>query len=185
MHAAARWSLIFAAGLGLGFALVRGGQLDRHLPALTERFGLLRAAAPVAEGTAGAADPIRELPGPDWVRVRAGAPSRAPRIEFEPEPEPLSFSNPASEGAEPGELLTPAAVQGSAAPVAPTAPAVVRRRVEPGTTLSEMLLAHYGRQGPRLARQVARFNGLASPDAIRAGRELELPPLDVLERMVD
>jgi hypothetical protein len=168
---AARWSLLVAASLATGFFLVRSGRVDRFL---------VRAAPPAPESpippeVTSAASDARPLPGPEWGRVVAGTPSRAPRrfvelLELPP-------FEPPSEAAS----VAPSPVSTARADV-PKDGATKRVRIEPGVTLSEILLAHYGRQGPKLAAAVARHNGLASPDAVRAGREIELPPIALLER---
>ena len=47
--------------------------------------------------------------------------------------------------------------------------------VQPRDTLGVICLEHYGTSKPKLVEAVARYNGLASPDSIRAGRVLLLP----------
>lgn len=52
--------------------------------------------------------------------------------------------------------------------------------VQPGQTLSGLAHLHYGEHGRELLRALARHNGLADPDALRAGALLRLPPLERL-----
>lgn len=169
MRAAARWTCIFGAGLAVGYALVASGRVDRFFT------GDVVAAVAAIDPAPVEADP--PLPGPDWARVIAGAPSRAPRLLVDIEPLPEPWTPP--DEPEPAVDEAPASPEPFGSP-APPPPTIARRRVEPGLTLSEILLEHYGRQGPKLAAAVARYNGLADPDAVRAGRELELPPLEAL-----
>lgn len=187
MGVAARWSLFLAAGLAVGYLLLRSGHADRFLPEVAAVLDLELGSAAAEDGdgalaTAGEAP----LPGPAWARVRAGASSGAARIEPWPTAPAASAAAappPEQEGDSDGllhdleELPAPAASQTDAQD---SAPQVVRRRVEAGLTLSEILYDHYGRQGPKLAGAVARYNGLSSPDKVRAGSELELPSLEVL-----
>ncbi|MBI1380073.1 MAG: hypothetical protein GC161_03155 [Planctomycetaceae bacterium] len=186
MGVAARWSLFLAAGLAVGYLLLRSGQADRFLPEVAAVLDL-ELGSP-GDGGAGALAAAGELPlpGPSWARVRAGASSGAARIEpwpTAPAASTAAASPPDEEGQldEPlGELeeLPTALAPEVGAAGAPDA--AVRRRVEAGLTLSEILYEHYGRQGPKLASAVARYNGLSSPDKVRAGSELELPSLEVL-----
>ena len=54
--------------------------------------------------------------------------------------------------------------------------------VEAGQTLSKIAKAHYGSAARDLVGALARYNGLADENALRAGQRLKLPPLDQLER---
>jgi len=109
-------------------------------------------------------------------RVLIGAPSGAapiPREESIPHnAQPMSYEE------EPREReLAPAP------PTAP-APAPVRLTVRPGSTLSALCQEFYSdTERPPLTQvveAVARWNGLASPNDLRAGQVLELPPLSSL-----
>ncbi len=53
--------------------------------------------------------------------------------------------------------------------------------VKPGQTLSQIALDHYGQCPEELVRQLARYNGLESPDALRAGDSILLPEAERLE----
>lgn len=52
-----------------------------------------------------------------------------------------------------------------------------------GRTLGHLAQDHYGRGGSRLAAALATYNGLSSPDRVRAGQELRLPPREELEAL--
>jgi nucleoid-associated protein YgaU len=52
--------------------------------------------------------------------------------------------------------------------------------VQPGQTLSGLAHLHYGEHGGQLLRALARHNGLADPDQLRAGAVLRLPPIETL-----
>lgn len=54
--------------------------------------------------------------------------------------------------------------------------------VEAGQSLSKIAAAHYGTAPSELIAALARYNGLSSPDELREGQRLRLPPLDVLLR---
>lgn len=183
MGVAARWSLLLAAVLAVGYLLLRSGHADRFLPEVAAVLDLELGSpegdpALAASGEGPLPGP---LPGPSWARVRAGASSGAERIEPWPTAPAAAAQPPEAEGdgeapLEDLEELPAPAETGAG----DSAPKVTRRRVEAGLTLSEILHQHYGRQGPKLASAVARYNGLTSPDKVRAGSELELPSLEVL-----
>lgn len=116
-----------------------------------------------------------ELPGIP-ARVLIGAPSGAAPIQREdPTPGyvPLVTFEEELRGAD----------QAPSPPVTP-APASVQLTVRAGSTLSALCQEFYsGTDRPPLTRvveAVARWNGLASPDDLRAGQALELPPLSSL-----
>lgn len=52
--------------------------------------------------------------------------------------------------------------------------------VAEGQSLSSIAAAHYGSAPAELLEALARYNALASPDELRIGQRLELPPLDLL-----
>jgi nucleoid-associated protein YgaU len=107
--------------------------------------------------------PATELP-PGWGSVVLGAPSGALPPAAEPRA-PAPAPNPAP---------------------APEAPPPQARSFEltvsPGQSLSTICKEHYGTASVALVGALARFNGLASPDALRAGQKLELPPLEKLQK---
>jgi nucleoid-associated protein YgaU len=55
-----------------------------------------------------------------------------------------------------------------------------RHEVQRGESLSVICQRHYGSARPSLVRALASYNGLADPDDLRAGRVLELPPVEAL-----
>ena len=101
--------------------------------------------------------PAAELP-PGWGSVVLGAPSEA----LPPPPQPAPPSQP-----EPQPV--PAAAEQELV-------------VEPGQSLSMLCKAHYGTASVALVEALARFNALSSPDALRAGQTLRLPPLETLQK---
>jgi len=111
-------------------------------------------------------EPVPALP-PGWGSVVLGAPSGAqPPAQLQP---PAPAPAPAPE------------------PQAPTAPEPPAARefeltVSPGQTLSKICKEHYGTASVALVEALARFNQLASADAVRAGQKLRLPPLATLQK---
>lgn len=81
---------------------------------------------------------------------------------------------------EPGWRPEPAAPAPS--PAAPIEPPAAERehQVKPGETLSEICLRHYG--DVSLSDELARYNGLGNPNALRAGHRLRLPATAELGR---
>jgi len=66
----------------------------------------------------------------------------------------------------------------SAPPAAPLADFVLE--VGAGQSLSKIAHAHYGHAPVELVEKLARYNGLADPNALRAGMQLKLPSLERL-----
>jgi len=124
-------------------------------------LALLRRAEPAPAPAAAA--PSSELPQ-GWGSVVLGAPAGA---------------LPPAEGAQPQPAPAPAP---SPAPP-PAAPAAREFElvVSPGQSLSTICKEHYGTASVALVAALARFNGLSSPDAVRAGQKLKLPPLETLQ----
>jgi nucleoid-associated protein YgaU len=112
------------------------------------------------------APPARSDLPPDWGSAVFGAPSGA---------EPYApDAQPAAPTAAPSPMPAPA----------PT-PATAREFelvVSPGQSLSAICKEHYGTASVALVEGLARFNGLKSPDALRAGQQLKLPPLETLQK---
>ena len=52
--------------------------------------------------------------------------------------------------------------------------------IQPGQSLWKIAQSHYRRQDTALLEALARYNRLVSPDALRAGQQLHLPPLEKL-----
>ncbi|MCB9915766.1 MAG: LysM peptidoglycan-binding domain-containing protein [Planctomycetes bacterium] len=112
-----------------------------------------------------------------WRRLTVGRPSGAPPLE-------LGDGWWTEEAAEelPPEA-TPLAEEDAVDPVAPHAapqPRVFVYTVRAGDVLSRLCEERYGTGRPPVPQRVAEYNGLSSPDAVRAGTELRLPPWDVL-----
>ena len=127
---------------------------------------LRRDEAPAAEPAA-SVHPATELP-PGWGSVVLGAPSSAlPPAEAPPQAVPE----------------TPAAPSPAAPPEPePAAEREFELTVSPGQSLSTICKEHYGTASVALVEALARANGLKSPDAVRSGQKLVLPPLAKLQQ---
>jgi nucleoid-associated protein YgaU len=108
---------------------------------------------------------VPELP-PDWGAVVLGAPSGA---------EPYA---PAAQPAAP----TPAPPPAPAPAPTPATAHEFELTVSPGQSLSSICKEHYGTASVALVEALARVNGLKSPDALRSGQKLRLPPLETLQK---
>lgn len=106
----------------------------------------------------------------EWSLLVLGRPSGAPPL--------VDGSGPAAPG--PGE----GADDGAAAADAPEPEYAPDARYEvlSGDHLGGICQRHYGTARPALVEAVARYNALASPDAIRAGSILLLPDRGLLGR---
>ena len=102
-----------------------------------------------------------------WSTLVLGGSSGAPPIPAPERPPGVDWEEPASEGGE-----APRAV-----PFQPD----YRYEVQPGDVLGVICQRHYGTAKPRLVEAVARYNELASADAIRAGVVLLLPDRELLD----
>ncbi|MCC6406173.1 MAG: LysM peptidoglycan-binding domain-containing protein [Planctomycetes bacterium] len=60
-------------------------------------------------------------------------------------------------------------------PQEPAEPADFELVVQPGASLSKLAAAHYGTSKKELVDALARYNGLASANALQAGQTLKLP----------
>jgi nucleoid-associated protein YgaU len=111
-------------------------------------------------------EPVPALP-PGWGSVVVGAPSGAqPATDVQPRvPAPAPAPQPA-----PPPLPEPQAAR------------EFELTVSPGQTLSAICKEHYGTASVALVESLARFNQLASADAVRAGQKLRLPPLATLQK---
>jgi nucleoid-associated protein YgaU len=120
-------------------------------------LALLRRAEPPPAGP----QPAAPLP-PGWGSVVLGAPSDALPPAAAPQP-----------------------AQPAPAPVPQPEPPAAREfelSVSPGQTLSTICREHYGTASAALVAALARFNGMASADALQAGQKLKLPPLATLQK---
>lgn len=78
----------------------------------------------------------------------------------------------------------PAARPASGAAPVPTSAGADRLRhhvVQSGESLSKICAAYYGTARKDVVEAVARANGLSSPETVRAGQRLVLPPLTELK----
>lgn len=112
-----------------------------------------------------------------WGEITIGRPSGAEPIDLEGLiPPPDREEEESGQGLKSGG--TPAGDELS--PPLGYRPADFLYTVPEGRVLSKICEDFYGTSRPPLPARVAEYNGLASPDALRAGRELRLPPKEVL-----
>ena len=113
-----------------------------------------------------------------WVEVILGAPSGADPIRV-----PLWYTRPADEQLDLAESAPDAGNLEEHPTFLPTPgrPPDFELEVGPGQVLSRIAVHHYGTSRPRLVEALARYNGLDSPDKLREGQRLRLPPIEDLE----
>jgi nucleoid-associated protein YgaU len=128
-------------------------------------------------------------PESGWIEVVVGAPSGA-----EPLPVPAAMpaglttapGQAAPQHTEPGPALqaTPAVqapADGLPPPLAePEGLPDFRLQVSAGQVLSRIARDHYGTAAVALVEALAAYNGMESPDQLREGQVLRLPPREVL-----
>ena len=117
---------------------------------------------------------------PGWGSVVVGAPSGAAPLGDE---DAGSGAAPQAPAPGPGKAPSgPASAPGAPAPAKPLPPTAhaFELSVAKGQTLSTICKEHYGSARVELVQALARANGLASPDAVREGQKLTLPPLEEL-----
>ncbi len=86
-----------------------------------------------------------------------------------------AYAAPARDAVRPQPLQ----VGPSPAPAAP-APSPNEWTIAPGQSLSMICKQHYGSARLEVVDAVAKHNGLASPDLVREGQKLDLPPIEAL-----
>ena len=101
-----------------------------------------------------------------WAHVVIGGPTAV-------EPVPSGNSQPSA----PPPSSEPAGI-----PQVPATTADFEVIVEPGQSLSKIARGHYGTAPVALVRELARYNGLADENGLRAGQTLRLPPIEQLTR---
>jgi hypothetical protein len=113
-----------------------------------------------------------------WGRIVIGRPSGADPIEL---PEPIA--DPAEGRGTPRfrrtDEKTPEETK-AVQPVTPPPPADFEYLVPGGRVLSKICEEFYGSGRDPIPATVATYNGLASPDELRAGKTLKLPEWEVL-----
>jgi hypothetical protein len=127
-----------------------------------------------------------EAPPEGWSVVTVGRPGGGePFGATSPAPTPARApGSPA--GAAPAKTPPPAAPQ-APSPSTP-APSQLQPQggdssawlVEPGQSLSGICSTRYGTARAEVVDAVARHNGLSSPDLVRQGQRLDLPPIERL-----
>lgn len=133
-------------------------------------------------GPAETAATFQEEPG--WGSVIVGAPSGAAPLAEDDAPVPTAPASAPAAGthAPDAAARTPAAPAPGGAPAPPLPPTAhaFELTVAAGQTLSTICKEHYGSARLELVQALARANALASPDALREGQKLHLPPLEEL-----
>ena len=126
-----------------------------------------------------------ETPAEGWSVVTVGrpgggepyGPSATPRP---PAPAPAAGTATAPTPAPASKATT--GPSGSSNPAASTpttaAQSATAWTVEPGQSLSRICSTRYGTARVEVVEAVARHNGLASPDLVREGQRLDLPPIE-------
>jgi hypothetical protein len=115
-----------------------------------------------------------EAPAQGWSVVTVGRPgggepygaSAAPRPSA-PAPAANPATAPSGSSSQPSPVAQPSTVQGTTV-----------WTVEAGQSLSRICSTRYGTARAEVVDAVARHNGLASPDLVREGQRLDLPPID-------
>ncbi len=115
-----------------------------------------------------------------WGLVVVGRPSGAEPVAAGPQTLPDAAPADADAASAPPTFEGPADAEAWIAERAAALPDF-ELEVRAGQTLSQIALDHYGRCGEDLVDRLARYNGLASPDALRAGDAILLPELERLE----
>ena len=156
--------VLFAAGLVAGLAVMQPELL---------REGWERISSQRAEASGESLPSPTDGPAGDaWVRVRVGLPESGSAAQEEPTP-PRPRNPEAAAGG--GGSARPAPAPPSAG--GPIHESVV---VEPGATLWGLADRHYGRTDGELLDALSRHNHLESPDELRVGRRIWLPPIEDL-----
>ncbi len=119
----------------------------------------------VTVGRPGGGEPYGPSPAP-----RPPAPATATGTATAPTPAP-----PQRPTSSPGSSAQPTSVPQTPKPAAQGATAWT---VEPGQSLSRICSTRYGTARAEVVDAVARHNGLASPDLVREGQRLDLPPIE-------
>ncbi len=107
---------------------------------------------------------------PRRTRLIVGRPSGRPAFDVPFGPPPPLPSPPADDRVT-APAATPPAVDYAPAPWEP----VFEVEVRPGKVLSVLCQEFYGTARPSVVQRVAEWNGLKSPDQLRAGQRIELP----------
>jgi hypothetical protein len=142
------------------------------LSTLWHRSEMRRMHAGSSTGEVQAASPREHAPG--WGEVIVGRPSGAEPVLVEPAAPPLSAARrlrPPGRGTE-GELPAEPPPEGDDR----KDPRDWELEVRDGDVLSRIVRVHYGRVSPELEQRLAEYNGLSSPDKLRVGQTLYLPP---------
>ena len=120
-----------------------------------------------------------EAPAEGWSVVTVGRPGGG-----DPYGAPTPTRAPASVGtsAAPTSASPPPQVSASPAITTPEPSGAGSKEwiVEAGQSLSRICAARYGTSRPDVVDAVARHNGLSSPDLVREGQRLDLPPIERL-----
>lgn len=126
---------------------------------------------------------VRQDLGEGWSRVVLGRPGGGEAYRVSARTQPAQAHSDPVEPRVGSTAPTPVAssTASSAQASAGTAMAKTERViVRPGQSLSRICREHYGTARVDVVEAVAGHNRLASPDLLRAGEELDLPPLEEL-----
>ena len=119
----------------------------------------------------------REEREEQWSEITIGRPSGAEPIDLGSQPPPPAEEDgPVRAGEGNGALEN----GDQLSPPSDYRPADFLYTVPEGRVLSKICEDFYGTGRPPVPERVAAYNGLASPDALKAGAELRLPPWEVL-----
>jgi nucleoid-associated protein YgaU len=155
-------ALLLACGFGAAALWQREhfARIDAERRALEAEQDAL--AAPTPSGTLSAGQAVLVIGRPSGAQALA----RPAAIE-DPPTEPAAEVQPPSDPDQPAgsSLLDDSELE-----------------VQPGQTLSGIAHLYYGKHGAALLSALARYNGLADANSLRAGAKLRLPPLEVLEQ---
>ena len=145
--------LLILGGLFLMAAAWQRNQTEELRAERSQRYGIPE-------------DPAGEEPG--WDTLVLGRPSGAQPIPS------AERQDPAWENWTDPDVATQSEAQ-------PPVLQEYRYEVQSGDVLSRICAKHYGTSRASLVNAVAHYNGLGSPDAIRAGKIILLPDPELLE----
>jgi len=118
-----------------------------------------------------ASGPLGTIPA-GWAHVVIGGPAAV---------DPIA---PATSSAQVGAGTSSEAAPSEPPQAAEAAPSTADFEVvvEPGQSLSKIARNHYGTAPVSLVKELARYNGMADVNSLRAGQKLRLPPIEQLTR---
>ncbi|MFT7485214.1 MAG: hypothetical protein ACI9F9_001061 [Candidatus Paceibacteria bacterium] len=115
-----------------------------------------------------------------WGKIHIGRPSGAEPLELEQPVMVHGFNEDQANAPELPSLFGSEVHAGDGPTLAPQVPKDFEYIVPAGRVLSQICEDFYGSGRSPIPEQVATYNGLKSPDSLRAGFELRLPEWDKL-----